>query len=326
MKYFLITIDTEGDNQWRWKWGSEITVDNVRYLPRFQELCNRYGFKPVWLSNYEMMQNAEYVEFISSVEDSMTGELGMHLHGWSTPPFYSLPIEEKGAPYLTEYPTDIMEEKISVMTDIIKSRTGIKPVSHRAGRWSTDERYFALLSKYGYLVDCSVTPHVNWQTTVGTTKGFGGTDYTNFSEIPYFIGDTKLLEVPVTIRRSHALLFEDDLTVKNIMRSFYRVYKGQNLWCNPNLTGIHGLRKIVNYISDSGRKEDDYLMFFTHSSQLMPGGSPQYRTVESIEKLYNKLEMVFNFIAQRYTGITLREYRLLKTDNNVIRKDDEILV
>ena len=65
MKYFIITIDTEGDNLWRWKPGQEITTKNVRYLARFQELCSRYGFKPVWLSNWEMINDSSFVEFIN---------------------------------------------------------------------------------------------------------------------------------------------------------------------------------------------------------------------------------------------------------------------
>ncbi len=309
MKYFIITIDTEGDDQWNWKYGSKITTENVKYLPRFQKLCNEFGFKPVWLSNYEMMQDPKYIDFISSIESSDKGELGMHLHAWSTPPFYKLPIQEKGAPYLIEFPEEVMEEKIAVMTELIKQRTGITPVSHRAGRWATNKMYFSILDKYGYLTDCSVTPHENWQSSVGTTKNFGGTDYTNFPEKPYMIDNTNILEVPVTIRNVHSLIFEDKLSVRNIARSFYRIYKGQNLWCNPNRVGLHGLKSIAKYISTSSKIEDDYLMFFTHSSQLMPGGSPQYKTEESIEDLYKKLEAAFHYIAKNYTGITLREYR-----------------
>lgn len=49
---FLITIDTEGDNLWQKH--DSITTENARYLPRFQQLCEKYGFKPVYLTNYEM--------------------------------------------------------------------------------------------------------------------------------------------------------------------------------------------------------------------------------------------------------------------------------
>ena len=46
---FLITIDTEGDDIW----GSHanVTTENARYLPRFQDLCRKHGFKPTYLTN-----------------------------------------------------------------------------------------------------------------------------------------------------------------------------------------------------------------------------------------------------------------------------------
>ena len=47
---FIITIDTEGDNLWQNH--RVIKTENARYLARFQTLCERFGFKPVWLTNY----------------------------------------------------------------------------------------------------------------------------------------------------------------------------------------------------------------------------------------------------------------------------------
>lgn len=43
MKTFLITVDTEGDNLWQWKPGEKITTENSLFIPRFQELCEKYG-------------------------------------------------------------------------------------------------------------------------------------------------------------------------------------------------------------------------------------------------------------------------------------------
>ena len=67
MKYFIITIDTEGDNLWDWRIGKIINTENVSYLNRFQELCNTFSFKPVWLTNYEMLSDQRYVNFIKNV-------------------------------------------------------------------------------------------------------------------------------------------------------------------------------------------------------------------------------------------------------------------
>ena len=49
-------------------------------------------------------------------------------------------------------------------------------------------------------------------------------------------------------------------------------------------------------------------MFMIHSSELMVGGSPTFRTVESIEKLYDDMEVLFDKIKMYYEGETLRDY------------------
>nr|BAE19861.1 lipopolysaccahride biosynthesis [Edwardsiella tarda] len=73
---FIITIDTEGDNLWQNH--DRITTENARYLPRFQQLCEKYGFKPVYLTNYEMASDPVYVEFAQDVIARGCGEVGMH--------------------------------------------------------------------------------------------------------------------------------------------------------------------------------------------------------------------------------------------------------
>jgi hypothetical protein len=45
---FLITVDTEGDNLWSRP--RDITVRNAEVLPRFQELCERHGLRPTYLT------------------------------------------------------------------------------------------------------------------------------------------------------------------------------------------------------------------------------------------------------------------------------------
>lgn len=58
---------------WEWKPNKEITTNNALYLQRFQDLCNIYNFKPVWLTNYEMIMDDNYVDFISNVIEHNQG-------------------------------------------------------------------------------------------------------------------------------------------------------------------------------------------------------------------------------------------------------------
>ena len=63
MKRFFITIDTEGDNLWDWREGMDIHTENARFLPRFQTLCEEYGLKPTYLSNFEMISDSFFRDF-----------------------------------------------------------------------------------------------------------------------------------------------------------------------------------------------------------------------------------------------------------------------
>ena len=307
MKKFIITIDTEGDNLWEWKQGDEITTENVKYLPRFQKLCNDFGFKPVWLTNYEMLQDSRFLEFIANIEQQKIGELGMHLHAWSTPPNYDLTVVQNGAPYLIEYPTEIMEEKISVITNFIKLNVGVNPISHRAGRWAMDERYFKLLIKYGYKVDCSVTPHIDWSSSIGASKDSKGCNYKNYPENPYWIKNDggKILELPVSIRKTHKAMFDSEKPIKGIIKGIYHAIKGNTIWLRPNGRNISSMIKLVDIISKS---QFDFAMATFHSSELMPGGSPTFKTKDDIENLYVTIKEIFQYCSYSFEGITMRDY------------------
>src|SRR5438034_5344383 len=49
---FLVTIDTEGDNLWSKP--RTLTIRNAQYLPPFQALCEKYGLRPTYLTNWEI--------------------------------------------------------------------------------------------------------------------------------------------------------------------------------------------------------------------------------------------------------------------------------
>src|SRR5256885_12691180 len=98
---FIITFDTEGDNLWSQP--RVITTHNARFLPRFQSLCERFGFRPVYLTNYEMAICDVFVEFGRDVIARRAGEIGMHLHAWNSPPLVPLTDDDlRHQPYLID--------------------------------------------------------------------------------------------------------------------------------------------------------------------------------------------------------------------------------
>lgn len=301
-KKIIITVDTEGDLQWDWKKGDIITTRNSKYLQRFQTLCNHYGFIPVWLTNWEMLNDDAFVEFVKENISNHCSEVGMHLHAWSNPPYYGLKGSNKsGQPYLIEYPFDIMEKKIKAITEMFKERFGFVPDCHRAGRWAINKEYFMLLKKYGYKIDCSITPELVWHPCYGGTPGFMGPDYRKKSHQPYF--EEGILEIPMTSKRLHSI--KKPKNVNQMIKSIYHGIKGQNTMFRPDKDNLTELKMMMRETYES---ESDYLMFMIHSSELMPGGSPNFPEKKDIEQLYMNLTVLFEEASTLFDGIALGEY------------------
>ena len=216
----------------------------------------------------------------------------MHLHAWDSPPITNDALKNQA--YLIEYPEKVMWDKIRFMTDLLEHHFDCKIVSHRAGRWAFNSCYAHLLVNNGYLVDCSVTPLVSWTHVLGDPNGNGGTDYTRFPSQPYFMnlerinyeGNSSLLEVPVSI----VLKSNKPHTIS---------------WLRPN---GYNLNSMLAILQKACNEQWLCVEFMLHSSELMPGGSPTFQTQNSIEVLYNDLEILFSKAAEQFQGKTLSEF------------------
>ena len=306
-------MDTEGDNLWAKP--RVITTRNATFLPRFQTLCERYGLVPTWLVDYSMARDPFFVDFGRGVISRSSGEIGVHPHAWSTPPEYPLTEDDyEFMPFLIEYPESVLRAKLDVLTDLLETTFDVKMVSHRAGRWSFNDTYAQALARRGFRADCSVTPGVDWRTTLGDPNGEGGSNYSNTSDNPYplITGDVSsstLWEVPVTIRpagKAVAALVRRALGgVTWARRAWNRLYPSAR-WFRPRpgnrLEMLGLLREVVR--DDSAHAE-----FTLHSSELMPGGSPTFPDHRSIEVLYEDLEVMFEEARSLgCVGMTLHQY------------------
>lgn len=313
---FLITIDTEGDNLWGRP--QAITTRNAVFLPRFQHLCEKIGFKPTYLTNYEMAIDPFFVEFGRDIIRRGAGEIGMHLHAWNSPPIVPLTTNDFGfSTYLVEYPDNVMEEKIAFMTDLLEDNFGVKMISHRAGRWAFDERYARLLIQHGYLVDCSVTPGLSWKEHLGAPGGLGGSDYRRFPNHEYFLdlsdiskpGNSPLLELPMTISKSWLRQMVPWIYENGVLAKFANKLSRKQVWLRLLPRNGWNRDAILELVHDASRSGQPYIEFMLHSSELMPGGSPAFPDETAIEKLFDDLEYIFRDISGHFDGATLAEYR-----------------
>ena len=305
---FLITIDTEGDDLWRRS--NERTTKNSGFLWRFQEICEKFGMRPTYLTDFEMAGCSEFRRLGRDVIRRNTAEIGMHLHAWDTPPISGLTEDDnRYHPFLIEYPDKVMAEKIHHMTAVLEDTFCLKPRSHRAGRWAFDRRYARLLVENGYYVDCSVTPGTSWVTASQAPAGAKGSDYSTFRDDPYWLdlddisheGNSGLLEVPVTIFTNWNWAWVRPGIAR---RALNRVLP-ERAWLRPNGWNLMSMLRTLRRVHDQHRPHAEFML---HSSELMPGGSPTFESERQIERLYRHLRSLFSHASSHFQAVTLSEF------------------
>lgn len=303
-RYFIITIDTEGDNLWAVSdLKTPVRTENAGFLYRFQELCEKYGLVPTYLTNYEMANADAMKELGRTGLQKGTLEIGAHEHAWNSPPWFPLikAPGKRGKPYLGEYPRRVIRKKLEYLTKLLEDTFQCPVTSHRGGRWCLNEAIIRELDRLGYLVDCTCTPGISWAGNPGWHIGSRGTDWSGYENHPFVLeyssgGGMKksnVMEIPVT--------------------SVQKAGKGMPKWFRPNGSNRRELLGILNYMYE---REERYIEFMLHSSELMPGGSPTFARKGQVEKLYEDLEAVFSALKQKeFCGIGLSDFaRLCKEE------------
>lgn len=301
---FILTIDTEGDNQW--DHGRELTAENIRYVPRFQDLCDKYSIKPTYLVTSEVCDDIFARQIFTGYLASGTAEIGAHLHSWTTPPFLDkdgYKFNDPNHAFATELPEDLLIEKIKNLTSQVETSFGAPPSSFRSGRYGFDKNLARILSENGYIVDSSVTPYISWSIHKGIPGGKGGPDFINRTAYPYVYSfdNGSLIEIPVTILPTRFPMNISNTIAKryfgSVDKSFLLkvprkfLYSNQPLWLRPLLWMNIGL--FGELLQEAIKIELPYIVMMFHSSELMPGCSIYRPDKESIEKLYELLEQFF---------------------------------
>jgi hypothetical protein len=227
---------------------------------------------------------------------------------------------------LTEYPEEIIYKKVKFLTDFLESTFEVKVRSHRAGRWGFNEYYAKVLEDLRYIVDCSVTPLVSWEAHSGAPGKNGGPDFRKFPTKAYFLcqtdiskpGMSSLLEVPMTIRENYGPILSKIYSIvpfaaaKRVLRGAF----GQPLcWFR---CGKRNLKDILRMLEKEIASESDYVEFMLHSSELMPGCSPNFPKELDIENLYDDLDKIFSMLSkEKVSGATCSEfYRHFKSSGS----------
>ncbi|MGD9140300.1 MAG: hypothetical protein PVJ42_02045 [bacterium] len=320
MRYLAITVDTEAD----WARPEENRIESVEGIPYLQDVCAEYGMIPTYLVTYEMAVKEEAVSVIKPYSDRGLCEIGHHLHIWTTPPFEdcnSHGVDERWIYGIqSEIPDQVFEQKMGSLHDAIRTNYGIRPRSHRAGRWAIDTRTMVWLERHGYAVDSSVCPYISWSKVKGINQ-FISTDTFASPNHPYYPDSEdiaratkggnramKILEVPVTGVKGDILSrfsFRGISRLRSVLHRFG--YRGTgNMSFRPSSDiPPKVFEDIVHKVFSS---DASFINFMFHSPELTVGTSPYSQDKASTAALRQRIEVALRTAAEYgLKGIALSE-------------------
>ncbi len=314
----LITIDTEEDDAWSDR--QVIETRNVAFIGRFQELCDRYAFPPTWLTDEPVLADPAYAEVLGDAVAAGRAEIGAHLHPWACRPFPGDQMPDQSEKI---YPHELGESefraKMERILSLAESGFGKRPVSYRAGRWGFAPEHIGWLSDMGIRIDCSVTPHISWKSYLGRKDGNGGIDYRGAERRPYWIhpddvkrpGSGPMLELPMSVFYLGGPFqgmtgLGDQLRYSPVGKVLVKLQWHARPFRPWPGRGLGVLRSFYDAAREAGLP---YLMLMFHSSELMPGGSPYNPDGASVERMYEQLDALFQFLTESgVTGSTLEAF------------------
>jgi len=297
----VVTIDLEEDN-----WGqhrSGITCDNVREIPRLQELFNRYNIVPTYLVTYQVCLHDWAVAILLDIHRQGKCEIGTHLHPWNTPPeTESLTPRNSMLPNL---PYELQLAKLRVLTEKIERGFNIKPQSFRAGRWGVGPETVDALLECRYKVDTSVTPTISWK------DDGDGPIYKDVLTEPYLLPTTgqavdtssSIIEIPATIgfnrwpfefwNKIYTIAEKRWLKPLHPIGILNRTSILKKIWLSPEGMSSADMITLSGILIKHNRK---ILNLSFHSNTLLPGMTPFVKTSKEADVFYLRLEKFFEYL------------------------------
>ena len=306
--YVAVTIDVEPDCSADWSRSSPLTFKSVTDgIPNLlQPIFSKAGVAPTYFLSPEIIKNDNCIPALLSLKGKK--EFGVHLHPEFVEPEKDL--EESGGKKsekfaCLDYSDDIEFEKLKNITSSFKKRIGFNPTSYRAGRFGADLSSVNSLTKLGYLVDSSVTPHVDWRRK-------NGPNFRDFPEQPYFVDskdfgkkgvEKEILEVPVSISGKRFPFLPS--------KWFY--YS----WLRPSLMTVLEQKLLIRrFLKKFNSNQNIFFCMMFHSVEIIPGVSPYSKREKDSRKILKRIEAILNFfncLGAKFT--TLSEFHSIMKEN-----------
>ena len=309
--FLVVTVDTEEEGLWGGVYKRSFNpVKNIKGIPKFQEICDRYSVKPSYLSTYSVAKTPWAADILCPIEIENRGEIGGHLHAWNTPPFEE-ELSRKNS-LMCHLPENLLEKKIDTLIHAHEESFKKRPFSFRAGRWGFDLKVANVLNKRNFIVDSSICPFIDYTDEGIPLSKVSLPDYYYLNKkniLSISSEKNNLLEVPATVgfnRKNFNLSFRViNICKKNFflsklhiigLLSKLNIVKIVSL--NPELSSLNEMKKCAKVIVN--KRDAKILNVFFHSSDLMAGGTPYVSDQDSLHSFLKKIDNFFYFATNEW--------------------------
>lgn len=287
----FIVVDTEAEFDWSQPFARDMTqVTAMSGIHRGQAIFEEFDLHPIYMVDYPIAtQPASFRPLLQLLEAGRC-HIGAHTHPWTNPPFQEALSRRNSYP--GNLPADLEAAKLACLMHAIKMNFGFRPVFYKAGRYGLGPHSVELMAQHGIRVDFSVL------ATLDLTY-LEGPDFSHLSAIPYRIGDTGIVAVPMTrgfIGRLARLTPNQIWLLQQPLSRAVRlpgVLSRLNLLRPVSLTpeGYTAAQQI-KLLEELIRQGHRTLVLSFHSPSLVPGNTPYVRTPEQCDAFLETIRRV----------------------------------
>ena len=298
----FVVVDTEAEFDWDKPFARELdAVSAMDDIERGQAVFDEYGLQPIYVVDYPVASQARGFSRLRAIMERHGCVIGAHLHPWTTPPFEEEVSTRNSYPGNLEPPLE--ERKLATLTRAIGESFGVAPVFYKAGRYGFGPATPAALMNHGIKVDLSVLPGADLRRKHGP-------DFRRLRPIPYRIGSTSVLTVPMTRADIGSL---PQLAVWG--RAFHEARGGrafrvpsflarmklaETITLTPEgVTSAEQIRLLRHLL----KRGDRQFVLHYHSPSLSPGHTPYARDAAGAETILARLRDVCRFFFEELGGL-----------------------
>ncbi|MDR1855933.1 MAG: hypothetical protein LBR22_02050 [Desulfovibrio sp.] len=282
--HVVVSLDVEEEGLFSGRYATRnCTVRNVALLPRLAPLSLELGYPLTLFCAHAVFADPDARKTLAFMRDTCGAEIAAHLHHWSTPPF----PEGDGAPARTHtLPADLLDQRLGNLLKAGRDFQGAPLTGFRMGRWDMKGHLRPLLVRHGILVDSSVCP----------LRAFpgGGPDHFLAPADPYRADGllvspvTQIPAIPVLARGWHAL------APRRRLDAFHNFAA---LSANPVWHGDAVMRWTARlHVARGGT----VLHFFWHSSEMLPGASPNIPDAAAAQRLLDRIRSFLAWLREEF--------------------------